>query len=308
MTPICIAFTPDYFVPAAVTLQSIMNAVPEKGTVLKIYCLVTEDIPKRQKDMLERLGGRKILFNYINLKGRLKGLYIDPKYSEAASYRLMLPDLLNEEEKVIYIDCDIVVRKDIASLYESVDLGNNLLAAVMEAPIEGQAERWEAIGCNSRHYFNSGFLIMNLARMREEGSSARLLNELNTDYLEFPDQDALNIVCQGRVMALSPVYNGIRTFFLPQYRNNFISQYSEEDWQKVQSEGTIHYTGGKPWNMFTVKFGEWWGEYRKLPAEIRREWRPKPLIKLLSFFYSMGLIRIMIDFARNIKRRCTHIS
>ena len=99
--------------------------------------------------------------------------------------------------------------------------------------------------------------------------SKKLLDALKVDYLEFPDQDALNTVCNGRILGLPPVYNGIRTFFLPQYKRNFLSHYSQEDWDKVQSSATIHYTGGKPWNMFTVKFNEWWNEYDRLPKSIK---------------------------------------
>ena len=148
---------------------------------------------------------------------------------------------------------------------------------------------------------------MNLAQMRKEGTSAKLLNALDTDYLEFPDQDALNIVCKGRVKALSPIYNGIRTFFLPQYKDAFDAQYSEELWHEGQSRGSIHYTGGKPWNILTVKFAEWWEEYQKLPLEIKKEWTPRFRVKALANLYSFAPTRALIEFVRNIRRRCMHI-
>ena len=303
--PLVIAFTHNYFVPAAVTLHSIMTATNDNETCYEVLCLVTEDIPQDQKEKLQKMCEGRMSFKYINLKGRLDGLYVDPKYSEAASYRLLLPELLPELDKVVYIDCDVVVRQDLASLYSDTDLGDSLLAAVYEAPVENQAERWEALGCNARQYFNSGFLVMNLARMREEGTSAKLLDVLKADYLEFPDQDALNIVCQGRVKALSPVYNGIRTFFLPVYKQDFVKQYSEDLWEKVQEEATIHYTGGKPWNIFSVKFGEWWNEYRSLPSYIGEEWTPSFKIKTLAALYGIKPFRAVMDGLRNFKQKCT---
>lgn len=303
--PLVIAFTPNYFVPAAVTLHSIMTTTKDNNACYEVLCLVTEDIPQDQKDKLQRMCDGRMTFRYINLKGRLDGLYVDPKYSEAASYRLLLPELLPELDKVLYIDCDVVVRQDLSALYSDINLGDSLLAAVYEAPVENQAERWEALGCNARQYFNSGFLVMNLARMREEGTSVKLLDVLKADYLEFPDQDALNIVCQGRVKALSPVYNGIRTFFLPVYKQDFVKQYSEELWEKVQKEATIHYTGGKPWNIFSVKFGDWWDEYRSLPSYIGEEWAPSYKIKLLATLYGMKPFRALMDGVRNLKQKCT---
>lgn len=301
MTPLVIAFTPNYFVPAAVTLKSIAQSSAADARY-EIICLVSEDIPERQKRHLEGLLGDKMTFSYVNLAGRLQGAYVDPRYSEAASYRLLLPEILPEYDTVAYIDCDVVVRNDISDLYEKTYLKNFLLAAVYEAPIEKQAERWASIGCDPEHYFNSGFLIMNLKKMREEGTSGKLLDALKVDYLEFPDQDALNQVCKGQVFPLPPIYNSIRTFFLPQYKNDFLRHYQAEDWDEVQKHGTIHYTGGKPWNLFTVEFGEWWKVYRKLPDAIKAEWSPNKKIKALSSIYLTAPGRWLMDMLRKVYR------
>lgn len=293
MTPLVIAFTPNYFVPAATMLRSLLDS---SGGEFKVICLVTEAIPQRMQDKLERLGGGRLAFDYIELGGRMKDVYTDPRYSEAASFRLLLPEILPDYDKVAYIDCDVIVRQDIAKLYDETDLGDNYLAAVYEAPIEQQAATREAIGCDPRCYFNSGFLLMNLTQMRKEKVSARLLDACRVDYLEFPDQDALNQVCKGRVLPLSPLFNGIRTFFLPQYKVDFVAQYPEDGlWDEVQRSANIHYTGGKPWNLFSVKFGEWWRCYDSLPSEIKEEWQPDRKIYTLSRLYSIGIGKMLIE-------------
>ena len=301
MLPVVIAFTLNYFVPAAVTLKSLLDS---SAGQFRIICLVTEDIPQRMQDKLTRLGAGRLELEYINLSGRLKDIYTDPRYSEAASFRLLLPEILPEYDKVLYVDCDIIIRQDVSRLYNETELGNNYLGAVFEAPIENQAGRFMALGCNPRTYFNSGFLLMNLAAMRADSVSRRLMDACRVDWLEFPDQDALNQVCQGRVLPLSPLYNGIRTFFLPQYRADFVAQYSEEMWNQVQEKATIHYTGGKPWNLFTVKFGEWWHTYDSLPQEVRSEWHVNKKMLCLWKVYKTGLGRCLIDTAQRIYRRC----
>lgn len=304
MTPLIIAFTPNYFVPAATTLRSILDT-SSNDYRYEVICLVTEDIPTRQKQKLERMVGHRMSFKYVNCAGRLQGAYIDPRYSEAASYRLLLPELLPEYDKVAYIDCDVIVRNDIAKLYEETNLDGYLLAAVAEAAIEKQAERWEALGCDSRNYFNSGFLLMNLKQMREEGTTAKLLEALHADYLEFPDQDVLNIVCQGRTLLLPPIYNSIRTFFIPHYKPDFLQRYTEKDWQDVQHHGTIHYTGGKPWRIFSVRFNDWWKCYESLPQEIKDEWivnrKLELLYKVNSSRIGGRLIRLMQSVYRKVK-------
>lgn len=301
MLPVVIAFTPNYFVPAAVTLKSLLDSSDGQ---FRIICLVTEDIPQRMQNKLNSLCAGRMEFEYINLAGRLNDVYTDPRYSEAASFRLLLPELLPEYDKVLYVDCDIIIRQNVSRLYNETELGDNYLGAVFEAPIENQAERFKALGCNPRTYFNSGFLLMNLAVMRAENVSRRLMDACRVDWLEFPDQDALNQVCQGRVLTLSPLYNGIRTFFLPQYKADFIAQYSETLWNQVQEKATIHYTGGKPWNLFTVKFADWWRTYDSLPQEIKSEWHVNKKMLCLWKVYKSGLGRCLIDTAQRIYRRC----
>ena len=299
-TPLIIAFTPNYFIPAATTLKSLLDASDGNYHVI---CLVTEDIPSEMQEKLTRMGDGRLEFEYLNLGGRLKDIYTDPRYSEAASFRLLLPEILTGYNKVAYIDCDVIIRQDIGKLYESTDLQNFYLGVVYEAAIENQAERWKAIGCNPKAYFNSGFLLMNLDSMRRNKITEKLIEASKVDYLEFPDQDVLNQVCQGHVLPLSPKYNGIRTFFLPQYKSDFIAQYGSEDiWQSIQREATIHYTGGKPWNVFTVKFEEWWRTFDSLPQEIRSGWKPSKMSRLWKV-YRTAAGRFCIDSMQTIYRK-----
>jgi len=300
MTPVVIAFTPNYFVPASVLIKSVLE---HSSGSFQFICLVAEEIPERQQKLLSGMFSDRAQFRYITIDQLEEGVYIDPRYSAAAEFRLLLPELLPEYDKVIYVDCDVVARLDFEALYESIQLGEHLLAAVMEAPIENQAEKWEAIGCNSGQYFNSGFLVMNLGQMRKEGTSQKLMDALKTDYLEFPDQDALNIVCQGRVLALPPIWNSIRTFQLPQYKADFLKRYSEQDWNDVQDHGLIHYTGGKPWNCFTVQFDKWWRIYKSLPASVKAEWQPKPSVALLAGIYLSRSGRAAIDILQKLYRK-----
>lgn len=299
IVPLAIAFTPNYFVPAATMLRSLLDSSEDS---FKVICLVTEEIPERMQRKLVDLGGGRLSFEYIPLKGRLEGIYTDPRYTEAASFRLILPELLPEYDSIAYIDCDVIVRQDIGKLYRETDLGDNYLAAVYEAPIENQVERARAIGCDPYRYFNSGFLLMNLHQMREEKVSERLLDACRVPYLEFPDQDALNQVCLGRVLPLSPVYNSIRTFFIRKYKPDFIRQYDESLWDKVQEEGTIHYTGGKPWNIFSVRFDDWWRTYDRLPSEIKEEWKPSSRLYRLWTLYRIPLIGGFLNLSRKAKQ------
>ena len=94
MIPLAIAFTPNYFVQAATTLRSVLDASPDGR--FRVVCMLTEEIPDRMKDKLAWLDKERLSLEFIPLKGRLQGIYIAPRYTEAASLRLLLPELLSE--------------------------------------------------------------------------------------------------------------------------------------------------------------------------------------------------------------------
>lgn len=266
--PIVIAFTPNYMIPAATTVLSILSS-SEQSDKFVIICLLTEELSDEMKASLLSLDAERLSFKFLNLQDELKGVYVDERYTIAASYRLLLPNILTNYSKVIYTDCDIIVRNNIAQLYRTTDLGHNYLAAVYEATLEFQIPYIEKIGCEPREYINSGFLIMNLDQMRKDDIVPELIKKLDNPNSSFPDQDALNIVCKGKILGLNPIYNSIRTYFLPQYKADFLKYYTKQDWTNVQSHGTIHYTGVKPWNGYTVEFVQWWKYYEGLPDAIK---------------------------------------
>ncbi|OJU52170.1 MAG: stress protein [Bacteroidales bacterium 45-6] len=286
--PLVIAFTPNYFIPAATCLLSILKH-SDKSDKFDVIVLLSKDLPQVMKDKLHRFGGERMSFTYLNLEGRLADIYVDEKYTVAASYRLLLPDLLPEYDKVLYIDCDVIVRNNLAELYRSVELRDNYMAGVFEATLDFQIPHLEAIGCKPGEYINSGFLIMNLTKLRQDNMASKFIEASKAEYLEFPDQDVINQLCKGKILGLPPYCNSIRTFFLPQYKSSFLKFYSEKDWQAVQEHGTVHYTGTKPWDSFTVEFKVWWQYYEALPKEVKQEGKRNTGMYLLYKFYSSKL-------------------
>ena len=266
--PVVIAFTQNYIVPACTTLQSILSNSRESR--FHIICLLTEPLSSHNQLTIQKFDSERIRFTFINLDGKLDGIYIDHRYTIAASYRLLLPDILPMYDKVIYTDCDIIFQNDLSQIYSNIQLGDNYLAGVLEAPLDFQIPYINSIGCDPQYYMNSGFLIMNLRLMREDNLVSKFIEASKVEYLQFPDQDVLNMICKGRILALSPYMNSIRTFFIPSYKYDFLKRYSKNDLEDILAKGNIHYTGGKPWNEYTLKFESWWKYYFLLPNSIKR--------------------------------------
>ena len=143
-------------------------------------------------------------------------------FSAAASYRLALPRVVPPEiGRLLYLDCDMVVVRDIAELWRT-DLTGNAAAAVSDPGVDAAdfAVRWglspacpAACSPGRPAYFNSGVVLLDLAVIRAEGLFDRAQEFLiaNQGGLKFPDQDALNYALWQRWLQLDPIWNMQRT-------------------------------------------------------------------------------------------------
>ncbi len=301
--PVVVAFTPNYFVPVATCISSVLRNATEDARFYFI-CLLTEALPVRMQELLFELAGERGRFTFMDLADALSvDIYVDPKYTVAASYRLLLPDLLPQYDKVLYIDCDMIFRNDLSELYYNLDLADNYMAGVFEATLEVQQAHMQAIGCMPGTYINSGLLLMNLKQLRTDGMVAKFLEAAKEEGLEFPDQDVINQLCKGRTVGLHPSWNSIRTFLLPQYKADFLKFYTDQDWQIVQRKGNVHYTGPKPWKTFTVAFDLWWGYYNMLPEEIKQLLLVDPKLALFAKIYQKPWGRTFVHSLQRIYRK-----
>ncbi len=144
-----------------------------------------------------------------NIKSHFKNVY---HFSVVTYYRLFIASLFPEYDKIIYLDCDLVVLGDIAQLYNT-PLEENILAAAPEQYIQNTAEfrcyAKEALGVNPDAYVNAGVLVINLKEFRKNKVEERfveLITKYDFDLLD-PDQAYLNYLCQGKIYRLENGWN-----------------------------------------------------------------------------------------------------
>jgi lipopolysaccharide biosynthesis glycosyltransferase len=104
--------------------------------------------------------------HYDNLALRLRDYY-----SVAIYYRMFIPSLFPQYDKAIYLDADLILVGDISELYNT-NIEGKLVGAindrlVLDVP-EFAAYANNAIGVAAHEYFNSGVLVMNLKKFRED--------------------------------------------------------------------------------------------------------------------------------------------
>ncbi len=187
----------------------------------------------------------------------------------AASYvRILLPEILPATlERVIYLDCDVVVLADLGRLWDAPLAGRPCLAVqdgsapfmdvevacprsarhvLTPRPIENYA----ALGIDPRaKYFNAGVMSLDLARWRADRLPERLLRCVadNREWLRFWDQYALNAVLASEWGELDLRWNV--SPYLGSYPSWDRSPFEREAFERaVAAPWIVHFLGpDKPW-------------------------------------------------------------
>jgi len=131
-----------------------------------------------------------------------------PHFPDSVWYRIYLPELLPQLDRILYLDCDLVVLGSLRELWDT-DISGHVLAAVTNPlPRPLQDYPTAQLGLPPDAYFNSGVLLLNLQRLRRENARERLL-EYARQHPDnaCPDQDALNALFHTDRLALHPRWN-----------------------------------------------------------------------------------------------------
>lgn len=182
-----------------------------------------------------------------NIKSRFKNVY---HFSIVTYYRLFIASLFPQYDKIVYLDCDLVVLGDISELYHT-ELGENILGAVVDHFVTTTTEfrlyAEKAIGVNPDTYFNAGVLLINLEEFRKnniERKFIKLITEHDFDLLD-PDQAYLNYLCYGKTQILPNGWNKAPAEIICEGNKNI-----------------VHYNlYKKPWQYDDVIEGECFWEY-----------------------------------------------
>ncbi len=143
------------------------------------------------------------------IKNKLKGLY---HFSVEMYYRLFIENIFPEYDKVIYLDCDIVVVGDISKLYNT-KLEDKWIGGVTERIIYNDPVFSKYVkattGVDPINYINSGILLMNLKKLREVNLAEQfmyVLSKYNVDVID-PDQAYINFLCRDKIKYLPNGWN-----------------------------------------------------------------------------------------------------
>ena len=249
--------TDDNYIPfLSVALESLVDNISEENEyIIKILYV---DIKEENKKKILKYNSKNVNIEFVDLSYYIEEvkdqLFTRDYYTNTTYFRLFISDLYPQYNKVLYLDSDIVVLKDVAELYR-VDIDGKLIAAAPEDVIQNNKVYQEyvekVVGMASyKQYFNAGVVLMNLDEFRKFKFQEKFLYLLKTvKFAVIQDEDYLNRLCKGRVRLLDTVWN----------REPIPVNKEKNDDIKI-----IHYAYiYKPWHSDNVLYQEYFWEYAK---------------------------------------------
>lgn len=261
--PIFFTIDDSYAPFLAVALNSaIKNSDPQRNykAIVLYQDLGADNISRLQSLQTEnfKIELMPIRANMEALDDRMSNRLRCDYFTLTIYFRLFIPSMFPQYDKGIYIDSDVVLTDDIAKLFD-IDIGENYIGACNDLsiadipPLVAYTEK--AVGVNAKEYINSGVLLMNLKKMRDddlEGHFLSLLNKYHFDSIA-PDQDYLNAMCNGKIYYLEEKWDTMPNDAKPMLTEtslihyNLFSkpwcydgiQYEEQFWNYAQDCGFI---------------------------------------------------------------------
>lgn len=311
---IILASDNNYIQHATVAITSILCNTKKPDELC--FFLIEDNIDPSNKIKIEKTVqslGSHIAFLKVQ-EDNFKNVFVSGGLTKAAYLRLSLTDIVPHEiNKILYLDCDLLILDDIRKIWD-FDLQDKALAAVEDFGVLSSAskcrEKKEHLGWNREYsYFNSGVMLINLKKWRKFNYTQKLLKLIENNKFRHHDQDALNFLFMKdwaklnlRWNIIPPVFNMILTVL-------FDSKMRKEAISALNNPAIIHYAGGyKPWEYpeykcFNAKYYEYLmlTEYKdvKMPQP-KLEGRKHFIVKQILRLKWAGIIRKIINIINNI--------
>ncbi|VJQ41051.1 glycosyl transferase family 8 [Streptococcus pneumoniae] len=256
-------------------IETAMKSLCRHNSHLKIY-LLNQDIPQEWfsqiRIYLQEMGGDLIDCKLIGSQYTMNWSNKLPHINHMTFARYFIPDFVTED-KVLYLDSDLIVTGDLTDLF-GLDLGENYLAAARSCFGAGLG-------------FNAGVLLINNKKWKSENIRQKLieLTEKEHENVKEGDQSILNMLFKDQYSLLEDKYNFQIGFDAGAAEKNhaFIFEIPLTPLPKI-----LHYISpDKPWKQFSVgRLREEWWKYSFMEwSYIVSSWKEK------GVFYSADIYK-----------------
>lgn len=296
--------TDDNYVPyCGIMLTSLFENNKELNFCIYILVEQLSNKSKNEFATLARIYNQRIEIITVD-SDKLKDCPIrkGDHVSIATYYRLLAPRLLPSNiEKILYLDCDMIIDSDITDLY-NVDIDGYPIAMSIDEAFFDDKKYLRLEYSKKDSYRNAGVALLNIRYWKEQNLMEKCFEYIsnNSKKLIFHDQDTLNALLHHKIKSLPIKYNLQTGFLLTNYAKYYKNK-MPEILEATKSAVIIHFTGeSKPW------FKDSRHPYRKRFMHYKNIslWKAYPLKKnRYSLYERIIRLRNEVIWAWGIKKR-----
>lgn len=265
---VCLAAN-DFYVPfLSCVLQSIKDA-SSAGHNYDIWVLTTDITPANQGKLQKQVNLPNFSLRFVDVSpyaDKFKHLFVRGHFRVETYYRLLMQDLFPAYSKMVYLDCDLIVKRDLYQLYMT-DVTGCLLAAVRDVDTAGLYNgAYDGTGYSKKEYmddvlrikepflyFQAGVILFNLDEFRATYDVEDVILYALSDDFQLLDQDVLNFLAQGKAAFLDYRWNVVTDWKFVRIKDIISLAPSEmkRDYMASREDPwIIHYAGpDKPWDF-----------------------------------------------------------
>lgn len=270
---VCIASGDVYWNYMATAIVSILKtSLPSDEFHFYILCNQVEDKYKEYLKTLKKFKDFEVTFFDIDMREFEKFPNAGKHITNATYFRYKIAELCPDIDKMIYLDCDVIVNQSLSELF-STDLTGYYLGGVEDVGYYYWKNYNPDFIYKDGFYINAGMLLINLDAWRKNNLFKKFveftLNEASK--IAIGDQDVINQVCKGKIKQLDYKWNVQDSFYRaePERANN---PNCEQIIEAANNPAVIHYTNSrKPWSDLNmpkallwlyfdcIRTGSWFG-------------------------------------------------
>lgn len=229
---LCIAADKNYQLP----LTALANSVSKNSALHKcvLHILFTGMSETYRNKLAKKYKNTNLSFDFIDMSKYdfdFHGLDMQ-HWTRAIFYRIMIPEIFKDLDRILYLDGDTLVLQDLYDFFNTKLPDDKIIAMA----VDRFSYKSRIPVLQTSNYFNSGMILFDIQKCHSFGFSDKCIRWIfdNPEKAKFPDQDAINVVCDRKIERVSNLYN---------------KQFATNDIIKLDTKPTVvHFLSAiKPW-------------------------------------------------------------
>lgn len=265
-----IAFCLDnnYIPHCSTVISSIIENNKEENITFHIISdFISSDNKLSLSNWISSFNNKNIIFHNV-IKDDFKRFPVGEAYINITTYyRLLLPNILNDIDKVLYLDCDLIINQSLKDLWNT-DIDKYALAGVKDR-INDSIRLYNRLNYDIKYgYVNAGVLLINLKKWREKKvfDKALLLSSERPEVLMNHDQDIINMIFCDSKKIIDFKYNLLEYYLYTEDWLYLDRKYYPEIIEACNNPVIVHFCmPQKPWHIECINpYKELYYKYCKM--------------------------------------------